>query len=400
MTKQGLILAAGLGKRMAPLSNNLSKSLLPVAGRPFIEWQITALIQSGVERIGIVSRKENEDFKKKIGDGTKYGIEIEYIIQEEQSGTADALLKAEKQMNGDFYCLNGDVIVSSETLMLLDKKENGMAIVEVDDVSAYGCIEIVNGTVAKIIEKENTGKGMINAGIYKMNSNIFEALKDMKKSKRGEYELTTIIENKKFEVVEIDGPWMDIGNPWNLLEANELYMQSVERKIDGDVEDNVTIKGDVFVSKGAMIKSGTYIEGPVWIGEGAVVGPNAYIRGATMLGAKTKVGAASEVKNSIIMSSAKVPHHNYVGDSIIGRNVNLGSGTKIANLRLDKGEIAVEYDGEKINTGRRKFGAVLGDNVSTGINSSINVGTIIGNDSVVGAGKMASGTYPDKSKIL
>ena len=108
-------------------------------------------------------------------------------------------------VDGDFYCLNGDVIVSSETLMLLDKKENGMAIVEVDDVSAYGRVEIVNGTVAKIIEKENTGKGMINAGIYKMNSNIFEALNDMKKSKRGEYELTAIIENKKFEVVEIDG---------------------------------------------------------------------------------------------------------------------------------------------------------------------------------------------------
>ena len=400
MTKQGLILAAGLGKRMAPLSNNLSKSLLPVAGRPFIEWQIMALIQSGVERIGIVCRKENEDFQKKIGDGTKYGIEIEYIVQEEQSGTADALLKAEKQMNGDFYCLNGDVIVSSETLMLLDKKENGMAIVEVDDVSAYGCIEIVNGTVAKIIEKENTGKGVINAGIYKMNSDIFEALKDMKKSKRGEYELTTIIENKKFEVVEIDGPWIDIGNPWNLLEANELYMQNIEQKIDGDVEENVTIKGDVFVSKGAVIKSGTYIEGSVWIGEGAVIGPNAYIRGATMLDAKTKVGASSEVKNSIIMSGAKVPHHNYVGDSIIGRNVNLGSGTKIANLRLDKGEISIERDGGKINTGRKKFGAILGDNVSTGINSSINVGTIIGSDSVVGAGTKASGTYPDKSKIL
>ena len=100
------------------------------------------------------------------------------------------------------------------------------------------------------------------------------------------------------------------------------------------------------------------------------------------------------------MKGAKIPHHNYVGDSIIGRNVNLGSGTKIANLRLDKGEIAIERDGEKINTGRKKFGAVLGDNVSTGINSCINVGTIIGMNSIVGAGKIASGNYPDGSKIL
>ena len=255
-------------------------------------------------------------------------------------------------------------------------------------------------SAVRIIEKEGAGKGIINAGIYKMNSNIFENLKNMKKSKRGEYELTTVIENGEFRVVEITAPWIDIGNPWDLLEANEIYMKNMEAEIRGEIEDGVTIKGTVFVSEGALIKSGTYIEGPVWIGEGAVVGPNAYIRGATMLDSKTSVGAASEVKNSIIMRGTKIPHHNYVGDSIIGRNVNLGSGTKIANLRLDKGEIAMVRDGKKINTGRKKFGAVLGDNVSTGINSSINVGTIIGMNSVVGAGRMVSGTYPDGSKIL
>ena len=400
MTKQGLILAAGLGKRMRPLSNSLAKSLLPVAGRPFIEWQIMALIEAKVEKIWIICGKNNDDFKNKIGNGERYDIEIEYVVQEKQTGTADALLQVKNKIVGDFYCLNGDVIVSSKTIKLLDEKKQGMAVTEVDDVSAYGCVNVVNGTVDKIIEKENTGKGMINTGIYKMNSRIFEALTDMKKSKRGEYELTAIIENEKFEVIEIEDSWMDIGNPWNLLEANEFYMKDIEPEIRGDIEDGVTIKGDVFVSEGAIIKSGTYIEGSVWIGEGAIIGPNAYIRGATMLDVRTKVGAASEVKNSIIMEGAKVPHHNYVGDSIIGRNVNLGSGTKIANLRLDKGEIAVERDGEKINTGRRKFGAILGDNVSTGINSSINVGTIIGTDSIVGAGKMASGTYPDGSKIL
>ena len=400
MTKQGLILAAGLGKRMAPLSNNLVKSLLPVAGRPFIEWQIMTLIESEVEKIWIVCGKNNDDFKEKIGNGEKYDIEIEYVVQEKQTGTADALLQVREKIVGDFYCLNGDVIVNKKTLKLLDEKERGMAVVKVDDVSAYGCVKIENGFIVKIIEKENTGEGMINAGIYKMNSKIFEALNDMKKSKRGEYELTTIIENERFEVIEIDESWMDIGTPWSLLEANEIYMKNVEPEIRGDIEDGVTINGDVFVSEGAVIKSGTYIEGTVWIGEGAVIGPNAYIRGATMIDARTKVGAASEVKNSIIMEGAKVPHHNYVGDSIIGRNVNLGSGTKIANLRLDKGEIAVERDGKRINTGRRKFGAILGDNVSTGINSSINVGTIIGSDSIVGAGKIVSGSYPDGSKIL
>ena len=138
----------------------------------------------------------------------------------------------------------------------------------------------------------------------------------------------------------------------------------------------------------------------MWIGDNCIVGPNAYLRNGTVLCGDNKIGASSEVKNSIMMHGAKAPHHNYVGDSVIGKLSNLGSGTKIANLRLDKNIIEVTHKGEKIITGRKKFGAIIGDCVNTGINSSINAGTILGNSVNVGPNTLVSGTYESNSIIV
>jgi NDP-sugar pyrophosphorylase family protein len=134
----------------------------------------------------------------------------------------------------------------------------------------------------------------------------------------------------------------------------------------------------------------------VIIGAGCEIGPNCYIRPATSIGDGCHVGASVEVKNSIIMRGSKLPHHNYVGDSVIGEQCNLGAGTKIANLRLDKKDIQVAG----INTKRRKLGAIMGDRVETGINASINVGSMIGNNTFIGPGASASGVILPDSKLF
>ena len=221
------------------------------------------------------------------------------------------------------------------------------------------------------------------------------------KSIRGEYELTDALGSisDQIHIIEYQGQWKDIGNPWELITANEEYMKDKFDNIEGIVEDYVTIKGNLNLGKGSILKSGTYIEGPVWIGENCVVGPNAYLRGGTVLCGKNKIGASTEVKNTIFLKGAKAPHHNYVGDSIIGEDTNLGSGTKIANLRFDKKTIELTHQGEKIDSGRRKLGAILGKNVKTGINASINAGSIIGNDVRIGPNTLVSGTYESKSTI-
>jgi len=287
-------------------------------------------------------------------------------------------------------------------LKLLAKKDNEMAmmVTTVDDGSNFGVIKSRNGILSSIIEKGISGKSSINAGIYLFNKKIFTSLKSIKKSIRGELELTDALLSNEIYTIEYEGFWKDIGSPWDLLTANEFVINQIKDEKKSNIEDNVTIKGEIYVGKNTIIKAGTYIEGPIWIGDECIIGPNAYLRKGTVLCGNNKVGASSEIKNSILLENAKAPHHNYVGDSIIGKNCNLGSGTKIANLRLDKKEINVVHKGKRVNTGRKKLGVIMGDNVATGINTSINSGTIIGSDTIIGPNALISGTYNAKSLII
>ena len=189
--------------------------------------------------------------------------------------------------------------------------------------------------------------------------------------------------------------WLDLSYPWDLLAANESMLAGLEPQNLGEVESNVVLKGPVSIGRGTVVRSGAYIVGPVIIGDNCEVGPNCFIRPATAIGDGCHIGAATEVKNSIIMNGTKIPHLNYVGDCVIGEGCNLGAGTKIANLRLDKQNIAVAG----VDTGRRKLGAIIGDSVETGINASVNVGCVIGNNTFIGPGTVASGVIAPNSKI-
>ena len=177
-------------------------------------------------------------------------------------------------------------------------------------------------------------------------------------------------------------------------------MASMRGLVEGEIEKDVHMKGPVRVAKGALVKSGAYIEGPVYIGPDARVGPNCYLRASTHIGARCHVGAASEVKNSILFAHTNAPHHNYVGDSLLGSRVNLGAGTKIANLRFDQREIQVTIGGARVSTGMRKFGAVLGDGVQTGINASIDAGSIVGPGALIGPGARASGSIEAGARVM
>ena len=402
MIPEALILAAGKGTRMWPLTESIPKPLLPLSGKSIIEQQILALRKVKVEKIHILIGHRMKEISDLLGNGKKYDVKINYIIQNEQKGTGHAVSLAEKHVDDSFFCLNGDTLVNKKNLKLLSEKKGNMAMMttEVKDGRNFGVVTSENGILTSIIEKGNSGKSSINAGIYLFNKKIFESLKKIKKSIRGELELTDALLPNKVYTIEYDGFWKDIGSPWDLLTANEYCINQIEDENYGIIEENVNIKGKVFLGKNSVIKSGTYIEGPIWIGENCVIGPNAYLRKGTILCANNKIGAASEIKNSILFENTNAPHHNYVGDSIIGKNCNLGSGTKIANLRLDKKEIQIIHKGKKIDSGRRKLGVIMGDNIATGINASINSGTIIGSDSKIGPNAIISGTYEAKSLII
>lgn len=163
---------------------------------------------------------------------------------------------------------------------------------------------------------------------------------------------------------------------WKLLERGEVATTALEHSILGEVEDNVAIKGKLFLGKGSIVKSGTRVEGNVYVGENCIIGPNAFLRQGAIIANNCHVGTC-EIKNSIMLSGSKIPHFSYVGDSVIGRNCNLGAGTKIANLRHDHSNVKVTLGGTKIDSGRKKLGALLFDDVKAGVNASINCGAMV-----------------------
>lgn len=406
---KALVLAAGQGVRMGPLTENLPKPMLPVAGRPFLEHTIISLREAGVTEISILTGYHGNKIKDHFRDGSDLGVKITYLIQHKRLGTAHAVSMAKDLMDEPFLCINGDVIVSTSLLGgIINKFEqtnnNIMTLVEVKDSSRFGLVTIEGEKITGIVEKSGEIKrGLINGGIYLFKPEIFKAIERTPISPRGEYEIThsidLVMEEQTVTAYIPDEKWVDIGSPWDLLNAHEIYMGRIEQDIQGDVEDNVHFHGNVIIKKGARIKSGTYMEGNVIIEEGAVIGPNAYIRGNTYIGRGSKVGASSEVKNSIVMENSHIPHHNYVGDSIIGSGCNLGSGTKVANLRLDDAPVAVTLKGKKVSSGRRKLGVIIGDDVKTGINSTLDVGTIIYSGTRIGPGAHVSGSIGKNSRI-
>jgi UDP-N-acetylglucosamine diphosphorylase/glucosamine-1-phosphate N-acetyltransferase len=407
---KGYILAAGEGLRMRPLTANIPKPLLPVAGKPFLEHNIEAFREAGIKDIILLVGWRAHRIHEHFGDGRNFGVRIEYVEQKERLGTAHAIGMIKSMVDGPFFCLYGDIVLSKETtkaMVALHRKVNGsvMALTSVEDPRRYGSIIVENGVVKDIIEKAETPpSNIINAGAYILSPDIFEAIAETKKSSRGEYEVTDsfkiLMKKSHLYTYAIEDEWMDVARPWDLLEANRILMANLEEKIEGDVSERATVIGKIQVGKGSSVLPGSYVIGPAIIGRDCEIGPNAYLRPSTCIGDTCKIGTAVEIKNSIIMNHTNVPHLSYVGDSVIGERCNFGAGTKVANLRLDEKEVQVVVDGRRTGSGRRKLGVIMGDDVKTGINASIDVGTIIGEGTMIGMGAIARGTIAPKSRIL
>jgi len=400
---QAVILAAGEGTRMRPLTFTKPKVMLPVANKPILQHVIENLAKAEVDEVVLVVGYREETVRRYFG-GEFDGIKIKYVRQSKQLGTAHALLSAEHLLEDRFIMLNGDAIVFEEDLKKIVNEESVIAVRKVSNPQDFGVVEIEDGFVKRIIEKpEKPPSNLINAGIYIFTREIVDYLRKTPLSARGEYEITdsitmAIAEGMNFKAVRI-GKWIDIGYPWDMLKANEVLLSGIERDIKGEVEDGAVIKGDVVVGEGTIIMAGSYVIGPVVVGRDCRIGPNCYIRPHTSIGDNCHIGNAVEVKNSIIMSNTKIPHFNYIGDSVIGENCNFGAGTKIANLRLDESEIVVNVKGKAVRTGRKKFGAAIGDGVKTGINASINIGSLIGNEVFIGPGAVVNGFIEPNSRV-
>ncbi|WP_436932720.1 bifunctional sugar-1-phosphate nucleotidylyltransferase/acetyltransferase [Halosimplex halobium] len=374
---QVVLLTAGEGTRMRPLTESLPKPMLPVADQPLVAHGADAAVDAGASELVLVVGYEAEAVRAYFGDEYR-GVPVEYAVQEEQLGTAHAVDCAREHLEGPFVVLNGDDLYDRASVAaLLDADGPAVGTYRVDDPTSYGVFEVEDGVVTGIVEKPaDPPTDLVNVGAYRFPAEAREWL-DVPMSERGEHEITDVlsrvIDERSVRTVAVER-WLGCGRPWELLEANEWKLGELDRDLRGEVHESADLRGDVVVEEGATVDAGVVVEGPALIREGAEVGPNAYVRGATLLAEDTHVGNAVEVKNSVIMAGTHVPHHSYVGDSVLGRDVNFGAGTKVANLRHDGGDVYFTVKGERVSTGRRKFGVVAGDGVKTGINTSLNPG--------------------------
>ena len=407
---KAVILAAGEGVRLQPITATRPKHLIRVGGKAILEHCLDALKACGITEALIVTHYMGDAIRSHFGDGSKFGFKIEYVEQKTVLGTGNASSVAEPHVDGDFALVYGDLLFSSEAVKAaLEAYKTGqaaavLAVVPVEKPENYGIIELDKEKhVKRVVEKPNRHKApsnLANAGLYVFTKEIFDALRKVKRSPRGEWELTDAItmlaeEGKTVVAAEIPKEdWFDIGRPWDLLDANVWALKRMEHMVLGNVEEGAHLIGPVTVAETARIRSGAYIEGPCFIDEGADVGPNCFIRPCTSIGKNARVGNACEVKNSIVMDGTHVGHLSYVGDSILCEKCNLGAGTITANLRLDDGTVKMMIKDKAVDTGRRKLGVILGDNVKTGINVLLMPGVKVGNDSWVGPNFMVEEDLP------
>ncbi len=410
---KAVLLAAGEGVRLLPVTAKRPKHLIRVGGKPILEHCIDALKSNGINELLIITHYMGDAIRGHFGDGSEIGLKIEYLDQAEILGTGNAASLAEPFVDGEFLLVYGDLLFSAESVKTVietyisGKTVAAIAVVPVDKPENYGVIEFKkDNAVKRIVEKpgrEKAPSNLANAGIYLLNKEIFDALRKVTRSARGEWELTDAVtilaeEGKTVLAAQISkDDWFDIGRPWDLLDANVWALKRIEHRILGNVEDGAHLLGPVSVAETARVRSGAYIEGPCFIDEGADVGPNCFIRPYTSIGKNARVGNACEVKNSIVMEGTHVGHLSYVGDSVLCEKCNLGSGTITANLRLDDGNIKMLVKDKVVDTGRRKLGAILGDNVKTGIGALLMPGVKVGNDSWVGPGLIIERDLPAKS---
>lgn len=370
---QAVILAAGKGTRMEPLTLTRPKVLLEVAGRTMLEHNLEQLVGL-VSEVLIVVGYKGEMIKKETGDDYK-GMKIRYIWQKEQNGTGGALMKCQRKLKDKFVVLNGDDFYSKKDIKKCLKHKYCVTGAKVKSPEKWGIFTVRNKKLTGFKEKPKQSKSRwANIGLYVFDAGVFNY--KLKKSKRNEYEITDYIlhlikDGKEVNFEKVSDYWLPVGYPWHILEANEFFLRKIKRKIFGKVEKGARVKGKVVIGKGTIVRSGSYIEGPVVVGKNCKIGPNCYIRPSTTLGDSCKVGNAVEVKNCVLFDEVSVGHLSYAGDSVIGSEVNFGAGTICANLRHDNKNVKTMVNKKLVDTGRRKMGAIIGDKVHTGINTQI-----------------------------
>lgn len=330
---KGLILSGGKGTRLRPLTFTQAKQLVPVANKPVLFYGIEALRDAAIEEIGIVVGDTKEEIKAAVGNGRRWGVKISYIEQEAPLGLAHAVKISEHFLKDEpFVMYLGDNILKSGIKSLVEefkeKKPNSLILLtEVPNAQMFGVAELKDGKVVRLVEKPKQPKSNLAlVGVYMFDYHIFEAVKAIKPSWRNELEITDAIQYLVDEGYEVHphivtGWWKDTGKIEDILEANRLILESIEGKMEGKVDEDSKINGQVVVEKGAVIKN-SIIRGPAIIGKKCKI-IDSYIGPFTSIQRECKI-IKTELEHSIILERSEILEvGSRIDDSLIGREVKI-----------------------------------------------------------------------------
>jgi len=395
---QTIILAGGEGKRVFPLAVNRPKPMFKLLGKPLIHHVIDTLKEAGLKDYIVVVGHRGEQIKDYLKDGSKLGVNIDYTVQKEPLGMADALKTAEDLVEDHFFVVNADDIFEASLIkqMIKQSREGDAEIVlsckPVQETWKFGIIRVEDEQVTDFVEKPPKGKEPSNlavVGVYVLPKQIFGYYKKIPVSDH-QYEdaiLQFIKDRNVVKAVSYNGFFAGYKYPWDLFTINrhlmdrKLTKQTIEE--GAEISGRATVEGRVWLGRGAKVFEGACIRGPCYIGENSVVGGNSLVRDYSSLGRGCVVGFSTEIKHSLIGDDCWF-HMNYIGDSIIANNCLFGAGTITANFRFDEKNVQVRIGDKKIDSGTNKLGAIIGDNCKTGINSCLEPGVKLGPQSMVG----------------
>lgn len=327
---KGVLLAGGTGSRLRPITHTGSKHLIPVANKPVLEYAVEDLRDAGITEIGVIlGHKSREEIRNLLGDGSEYGVDITYILQGEPLGLAHAAGCAESFVDGESFVMYlGDNMLNSGIEAMVASFERGahdagIALQRVDDPTAFGVADLDDdGNVVELVEKpDNPPSDLALIGIYVFSPAVFDAIDRLEPSWRGELEITDAIQLLLEDGYSIDshiveGWWKDTGRPEDILEANQLVLDNIERTIAGDVED-ATVSGSVDLAEGAVVADGAVVRGPATIAAGTVVSKGAYVGPYTAIGPDSTI-ENTHIENSVVIGDADITTTGRIVDSLIG----------------------------------------------------------------------------------
>jgi glucose-1-phosphate thymidylyltransferase len=330
---KGLILSGGKGTRLRPLTYTSAKQLVPVANKPVLFYGIEAIAGAGIRDIGIVVGETQAEIRAAVGDGSRWGVRVEYIEQDAPRGLAHAVKISQPFIGTDpFVMYLGDNLLNKGITHFVDqfareKPAAQILLARVPDPQMFGVAELHDGNVVRLIEKPKEPIGdLALVGVYMFGSEIFDSVNQIAPSFRNELEITDAIQNLIDRGLTVrphivEGWWKDTGKLEDILEANRLILDTLERRIEGTVDDDSRVEGKVVIEDGATVER-SVIRGPAIIGRGARI-VHAYVGPFTSIMNDVEI-RDSEVEHSIVLEGASLSDlANRVIDSLIGKNVRI-----------------------------------------------------------------------------